>query len=94
MLKNVAKCVLCYKYEIICHRQDGQARFCFIIDHKSAFDRGSFDQNSLDQNCHFSVDQNFHNQLTKIFDAFQLIEKFDQLPKKNGRILAVDRKFY
>jgi hypothetical protein len=57
-------------------------------------DRGLFDRNSLDQNCHFSVDRNFHNQLTKIFDPFQLIEKFDQLPKKNGQILAVDRKFY
>ena len=49
------------------------------------FDRGSFDQNSLDRNCHFSVDQNFHNQLTEIFDAFQLIEpfnnEFDQTPK-------------
>ena len=56
-------------------------------------DRGSFDQNSLDQNCLFSVDRNFHNQLTKIFDAFQLIEKFDQLPKKNWRILAVDQNF-
>ena len=36
--------------------------------------RGSFDRNSLDQNCHFSVDRNFHNQLTKIFDDFQLIK--------------------
>ena len=49
------------------------------------YDRGSFDQNSLDRNCHFSVDRNFHNQLTKIFDAFQLIEtfnnEFDQMPK-------------
>jgi hypothetical protein len=31
----------------------------------------------------FSVDRNFHNQLTEIFDAFQLIEKFDQVPKNN-----------
>jgi hypothetical protein len=46
-------------------------------------DRGLFDQNSLDRNCVLSVDQNFHNQLTKIFDTLQLIEKFDQLPKKN-----------
>ena len=48
-------------------------------------DRGSFDQKSIDQNCVFSVDQNFHNQLTKILDAFQLIEsfnnEFDQTPK-------------
>jgi hypothetical protein len=48
-------------------------------------DRGLFDQNSLDRNCHFSVDRNFHNQLTEIFDAFQLIEtfnnEFDQMPK-------------
>jgi hypothetical protein len=56
-------------------------------------DRGLFDQKSLDRNCHFSVDQNFHNQLTKIFDAFQLIKKFDQLPKNNLQILALDRKF-
>jgi hypothetical protein len=40
-----------------------------------------------------SVYRNFHNQLTKIFDAFQLIEKFDQLPKNNLQILALDRKF-
>jgi hypothetical protein len=37
-------------------------------------DRGSFDQKSVDRNCVFSVDQNFHYQLTEIFDAFQLIE--------------------
>jgi hypothetical protein len=33
----------------------------------------------------FSVDRNFHNQLTEILDAFQLIEsfnnEFDQTPK-------------
>ncbi len=46
-------------------------------------DIGSFDRKSVDRNCVLSVDQNFHNQLTKFFDAFQLIEKFDQLPKKN-----------
>jgi hypothetical protein len=46
-------------------------------------DRGSFDRKSVDRNCVLSVDQNFHNQLTEIFDTFQLIEKFDQLPKKN-----------
>jgi hypothetical protein len=49
------------------------------------YDRGSFDQKSVDQNCVFSVDQNFHNQLTEILDAFQLIETFnnelDQTPK-------------
>jgi hypothetical protein len=56
-------------------------------------DRGPFDQKSVDQNCVFSVDRNFHNQLTKILDAFQLIEKSDQLPKKNLRILAVDQNF-
>jgi hypothetical protein len=32
------------------------------------------------------------NQLIKIV-IFQLIEKFDQLPKNNLQILAVDRKF-
>ncbi len=56
-------------------------------------DRGSFDRKSVYRNCHFSVDQNFHNQLTEIFDAFQLIEKFDQVPKNNLQILAVDQKF-
>ncbi len=56
-------------------------------------DRGPFDQKSVDRNCVFSVDRNFHNQLTKILDAFQLIKKFDQLPKKNLRILAVDQNF-
>ncbi len=54
---------------------------------------GSFDRNSLDRNCVFSVDRNFHNQLTEFFETFHLIKKFDQLPKKNLRILAVDRKF-
>jgi hypothetical protein len=48
-------------------------------------DRGPFDQKSVDRNCVFSVDQNFHNQLTKILDGFQLIEtfnnEFDQMPK-------------
>jgi hypothetical protein len=48
-------------------------------------DRGSFDQNSVDRNCVLSVDQNFHNHLTKFFDAFQLIESsnndFGQMPK-------------
>jgi hypothetical protein len=48
-------------------------------------DRGPFDQKSVDQNCVFSVDQNFHNQLTEILDGFQLIEtfnnEFDQTPK-------------
>jgi hypothetical protein len=48
-------------------------------------DRGSFDRKSLDRNCVFSIDQNFHNQLTEILDAFQLIEsfnnEFDQTPK-------------
>ena len=56
-------------------------------------DRGSFDQKSVDQNCHFSVDRKFHNQLTKFVETFQLMEKFNQLPKKNLRILAVDRNF-
>ena len=53
--------------------------------HKPLNDRGSFDQKSVDQNCVFSVDQNFHNQLTEILDGFQLIEtfnnEFDQTPK-------------
>ncbi len=46
---------------------------------------GPFDQKSVDRNCVFSVDQNFHNQLTKNLDGFQLIEtfnnEFDQTPK-------------
>jgi len=56
-------------------------------------DRGSFDQKSLDRNCVLSVDRNFHNQLTEIFEAFQLIKKFDQLPKSVGSFLAVDQNF-
>ncbi len=52
------------------------------------FDRGPFDRKSVDQNCVFSVDQNFHYQLTEILDGL-----VDQLTKKNGRILAVDRNF-
>jgi hypothetical protein len=38
------------------------------------YDRGSFDRNSVDRNCVLSVDPNFHNQLTKIFETFHLIE--------------------
>jgi hypothetical protein len=37
-------------------------------------DRGSLDRKSVDRNCVLSVDRNFDNQLTKIFDTFQLIE--------------------
>ena len=50
-------------------------------------DRGSFDRKSLDRNCHFSVDRNFHNQLTEIFDTFQLIKR------SNNGILAF-KKFW
>ena len=61
------------------------------------YDRVPFDRKSVDQNCVFSVDQNFHNQLTKILDGFQLIETFNndfgQLPKSISSFLAVDRKF-
>ncbi len=39
------------------------------------YDRGSVDRISLDQNCHFSVDQNFTNQLTK----FHLTESLDRI---------------
>jgi hypothetical protein len=60
---------------------------------RNKVDRGLLDQISLDQNCLFSVDRKFHFQLIKFFETFQLIEKFDQLPKKNLRILAVDRNF-
>jgi hypothetical protein len=56
-------------------------------------DRGSFDQNSLDGTCLFSVDQNFHNQLTEFFETFQLIKKFNQLSKSVGSFLAVDQNF-
>jgi hypothetical protein len=48
-------------------------------------DKGLLDQNSLDRNCVLSVDPNFHNQLTKIFETFHLIKifnnEFDQTPK-------------
>jgi hypothetical protein len=51
----------------------------------SFHDRGLFDRNSVDQNCVLSLDQNFNNQLTEFFDAFQLIEicnnDFGQTPK-------------
>ena len=53
-------------------------------------ERGSVDQISLDQNCHFSLDQKFPFHLIKFFEAFHLIESFnnafDQTPKK----LSVD----
>ncbi len=41
----------------------------------------------------FSVNQNFHNQLIKFFETFQLIEKFDQVPKFASYFLSVDQKF-
>ncbi len=56
-------------------------------------DRGLLNWTSLDQNCLFSVDQKFHFQLIKFFETFHLIKKFDQVPKKSLRILAVDQKF-
>ena len=56
-------------------------------------DRGWFDRNSLDRNCvFFSVNQNFHNQLIEFFETFQLIKKFDQVPKFASYFLAVDQK--
>jgi hypothetical protein len=66
---------------------------CKLLECSNINNRGLFDRKSVDQNCVFSVDQNFDNQLTTILDAFQLIEKFDQLPKNNLQILAVDRNF-
>jgi hypothetical protein len=46
---------------------------------------GRLTDNQLIKIVFFSVDQNFHNQLTEILDAFQLIEsfnnEFDQTPK-------------
>jgi hypothetical protein len=64
------------------------------LDAQFRRDKGLFDQKSVDRNCVLSVDQNFHNQLTEIFDTFQLIEKFDQLPKSVGSFLAVDQNFF
>ena len=67
-------------------------------------DRGSVDQNSVDRNCVLSLDQNFVNHLTKfhltesVDQNFKITQNdinksFDQLTKKNWRILAVDQKF-
>ena len=57
----------------------------YFFPTKSRFkDRGPFDQKSVDRNCVFSVDQNFHNQLTEFFETFQLIKKFNQLSKSEG----------
>ena len=56
-------------------------------------DRGSVDWISVDQNCVLSLDWNYVNHLIEFFDTFHLIELFDQLIKKNWRILAVDRNF-
>jgi hypothetical protein len=50
----------------------------------------SLDRISVDQNCVLSLDQNYVNHLIEFFDTFHLIELFDQLIKKNWRILAVD----
>jgi hypothetical protein len=46
-----------------------------LYKNKQFFDRGSLDRNSLDQNCHFSVDQKFHNHLTE----FHLTESLDRI---------------
>jgi hypothetical protein len=62
---------------MLCHNRKGTKK-----EQKRQWqDRGSFDRKSVDRNCVLSVDRNFHNQLTKIFDTFQVIKKFDQVPK-------------
>jgi hypothetical protein len=54
--------------------------YCFKIKLRCKYnsttdvDRGSFDRNSVDRNYVLSVDRNFHNQLTEIFETFHLIE--------------------
>ncbi len=58
-----------------------------VIYGKAQNDRGSVDRISIDI---FT----WSNFLIKRLKIIQLIEKFDQLPKKNGRILAVDQNFY
>jgi hypothetical protein len=57
------------------------------------FDRGSVDRNSVDQNCHFSVDQNFTNQLTEFLDAFQLIKSFNNDFGQTPKNWSVDQNF-
>ncbi len=61
----------------------------FYLEFNKTFfsDRGSFDQISLD----IFTWSNFSIKRLKID---QLIELFDQLIKKNWRILAVDRIFF
>ncbi len=66
MLNNFLSTVLTTFFKVYC--------FVLNIKFRSSNDRGLFDQKSVDWNCHFSFDQNFHNQLTEIFDTFQLIE--------------------
>ena len=53
----------------------------------------SLDRISVDRNCVLSLDQNYVYHLTEFCDTFHLIELFDQLIKKNWRILAVDQNF-
>ncbi len=68
----------------------------FIFKISFGFDvagKRSLDRISVDRNCVLSLDQNYVNHLTEFFDTFHLIELFDQLPKNNLHILAVDRKF-
>ncbi len=55
-------------------------------------DRGLFDRKSVDQNCVLSVDQNFHNQLTENFDAFQLIKTFNNEFNQTPKNQSVDQK--
>jgi hypothetical protein len=67
-------------------------------------EKWSLDQNSVDRNCVLSLDRNFVNHLTEfhltesVDQNFKITQNdinksFDQLTKKNWRILAVDRKF-
>ena len=67
------KQILFHKWHIYFNNESNLNYLSYFI-FKALIDRGLFDQNSLDRNCVLSVDQNFYNQLTKIFDTFHLIE--------------------
>ena len=65
---------------------------CNVVSFKKGR-KQSLDRISVDRNCVLSLDRNYVNHLIEFFDTFHLIELFDQLIKKNGRILAVDQNF-
>jgi hypothetical protein len=67
---------ICTSFRCVSHDRKNEKVEYYCVNKKKHKDRGSFDRNSLDRNCDLSVDRNFYNQLTEIFDTFHLTELF------------------